>query len=906
MKEVKLLPHNEEAYQKLINCLEKNQMVSINHATGTGKSFIILKYISENPNKKILYLAPTYPILEQLLNEHAEELEMESIKNVDTLIYRTLLSMNMSSVADEYDVIVLDEYHRCGAKKWGNKVNELIEIVKEKYPNKKIIGTTATEIRYLDNNKNMKNILFDGVEASRLELADAILKGILPAPTYIALNYNLLSELDILEKRINRLVNNQEEKRKSLLEILKLKREVEGLFKIDYLNEYLKPPGKYLVFSSNINQISEDKEKIQKIFGNEDIGSYEIHSHKKREANKKILNEFRNNDKSKTSILYSVDILNEGVHVKDIDSIFMLRSTTSPIIYFQQLGRLLSYSSRKDEVVVFDLVNNLKNNPAIYELYNDLIDKAKNLIISDPENKNRYEAIIKNFKIINVSGNLYTQLDNLKREYSVNNLIYKNMEYAIDTLENNLSNEIDKIQANLIMFKYQDYITIDLFKRIKQIDQIEKPNIFNFSVDEFTNYLNGASCIKEKNGNMIEYLFEKLKKFFEYNGSLPSVLSNNVDEIELANLIFEKINSFKQDQKEYILEKINDDLNLFEKISYGYKADDINYDVLSNDLNDIFNTRIYINLNVSELIRKRLLIYNKNGIAIKEIDNVYKNLTRRILNDIYNHNTEIEMSENIFLNEKESQNKISDTKKIDQIKFQEFFCKVANECNDIMKEKNIDEILNELYETIKQFIIINKREPKYHEISTKNLNNDEKTIRKIYESKLFCKKAFFKKELEEKGYLKELDEFYLNTITNYNDEIYMNDIVEFLDFMNEHGGAMPSINNPDYEEQKLARKYINHKKNYSEKLNTILLEEINTNLENRNEIFKKYITFITNNRRKPLKVSLGEEKDLFLYFNRWYPYLTKEQLMMLKKTLSSISTREQMKNVYEMLKNRKK
>ena len=906
MKEIKLLPHNEEAYQKLINCLEKNQMVSINHATGTGKSFIILKYISENPNKKILYLAPTYPILEQLLNEHVEELEMESIKNVDTLIYRTLLSMNMSSVADEYDVIVLDEYHRCGAKKWGNKVNELIEIVKEKYPNKKIIGTTATEIRYLDNNKNMKNILFDGVEASRLELADAILKGILPAPTYIALNYNLLSELDILEKRINRLVNNQEEKRKSLLEILKLKREVEGLFKIDYLNEYLKPPGKYLVFSSNINQISEDKEKIQKIFGNEDIRSYEIHSHKKRETNKKILNEFRNNDKSKTSILYSVDILNEGVHVKDIDSIFMLRSTTSPIIYFQQLGRLLSYSSRKDEVIVFDLVNNLKNNPVIYELYNDLIDKAKNLIISDPENKNRYEAIIKNFKIINVSGNLYTQLDNLKREYSVNNLIYKNMEYAIDTLENNLSNEIDKIQANLIMFKYQDYITIDLFKRIKQIDQIEKPNIFNFSVDEFTNYLNGASCIKEKNGNMIEYLFEKLKKFFEYNGSLPSVLSNNVDEIELANLIFEKINSFKQDQKEYILEKINDDLNLFEKISYGYKADDINYDVLSNDLNDIFNTRIYINLNVSELIRKRLLIYNKNGIAIKEIDNVYKNLTRRILNDIYNHNTEIEMSENIFLNEKESQNKISDTKKIDQIKFQEFFCKVANECNDIMKEKNIDEILNELYETIKQFIIINKREPKYHEISTKNLNNDEKTIRKIYESKLFCKKVFFKKELEEKGYLKELDEFYLNTITNYNDEIYMNDIVEFLDFMNEHGGSMPSINNPDYEEQKLARKYINHKKNYSKKLNTILLEEINTNLENRNEIFKKYITFITNNRRKPLKVSLGEEKDLFLYFNRWYPYLTKEQLMMLKKTLSSISTREQMKNVYEMLKNRKK
>ena len=70
MEQVKLLPHNEIAYNKLIDKLKENNLVSINHATGTGKSFIILKYLYQNRDKKILYLAPTYPILDQLINEH--------------------------------------------------------------------------------------------------------------------------------------------------------------------------------------------------------------------------------------------------------------------------------------------------------------------------------------------------------------------------------------------------------------------------------------------------------------------------------------------------------------------------------------------------------------------------------------------------------------------------------------------------------------------------------------------------------------------------------------------------------------------------------------------------------------------------------------------------------------------
>ena len=205
-KKVELLPHNEKAYNKLISCLQSNDFVAINHATGTGKSFITLKYLYENRDKRILYLAPTYPIIEQLTDDHMKDLgiDMSEFKCFDTMIYRGLLGCYVDDLVDKYDIIVLDEYHRCGAKKWGDKVNRLLDKVKDK--GVKVIGLTATEIRYLDQEKNMNNILFDGVCASRLSLADAILQGILPAPKYVNTIYSIIEEIEVYQKRVDKKV----------------------------------------------------------------------------------------------------------------------------------------------------------------------------------------------------------------------------------------------------------------------------------------------------------------------------------------------------------------------------------------------------------------------------------------------------------------------------------------------------------------------------------------------------------------------------------------------------------------------------------------------------------------------------------------------------------------------------
>ena len=64
-------------------------------------------------------------------------------------------------------------------------------------------------------------------------------------------------------------------------------------------------------------------------------------------------------------------MLNEGIHVDDVDGVILLRPTVSPIIYLQQIGRALSAGS-KNQPVIFDLVNNFDSLHCIDCLKNEM------------------------------------------------------------------------------------------------------------------------------------------------------------------------------------------------------------------------------------------------------------------------------------------------------------------------------------------------------------------------------------------------------------------------------------------------------------------------------------------------------------------------------------------------------
>jgi len=58
------------------------------------------------------------------------------------------------------------------------------------------------------------------------------------------------------------------------------------------------------------------------------------------------------------SVIFSVDLFNEGMNLPEIDTVLMLRPTESSILFLQQLGRGLRTSPGKTHVVVLDFVGN--------------------------------------------------------------------------------------------------------------------------------------------------------------------------------------------------------------------------------------------------------------------------------------------------------------------------------------------------------------------------------------------------------------------------------------------------------------------------------------------------------------------------------------------------------------------
>ncbi len=58
--------------------------------------------------------------------------------------------------------------------------------------------------------------------------------------------------------------------------------------------------------------------------------------------------------------IFSVEILNEGVDIVEVNQVIRLRPTESPIVFIQQLGRGLRKAEGKEFVVILDFIGNYK------------------------------------------------------------------------------------------------------------------------------------------------------------------------------------------------------------------------------------------------------------------------------------------------------------------------------------------------------------------------------------------------------------------------------------------------------------------------------------------------------------------------------------------------------------------
>ena len=355
---ISLFPHNETAYNAAISMMEETGKAAIVHPTGTGKSFIGFKLCEDNPNKKICWLSPSEYIFKTQLENLSAVSNGYAPNNIAFFTYARLMNLSAEEIGDiKTDFIVLDEFHRAGAEEWGKGVQRLLKC----YDNRPILGLSATNVRYLDNQRDMASELFDGNIASYMTLGEAIVRGILNAPKYVLSVYSCRKSLKKYEERVKR--QKSKATRDAAEEYLeKLRRALE---KADGLNEVFEKhitekSGKYIVFCSDYEHLCEMTEKVPEWFGGIDGNPHVYKAYSDDPATDKAFADFKADDSGHLKLLFCIDMLNEGVHVDDVSGVILLRPTVSPIIYKQQIGRALS-ASKKTHPVIFDIVLNIEN-----------------------------------------------------------------------------------------------------------------------------------------------------------------------------------------------------------------------------------------------------------------------------------------------------------------------------------------------------------------------------------------------------------------------------------------------------------------------------------------------------------------------------------------------------------------
>ena len=257
---VSLYPHNQAAYDAAAAMLAETGKAAIVHPTGTGKSFIGFKLCEDHPDKIVCWLSPSEYIFRTQLENLKEASDGYEPENIRFYTYAKLMLMEESELKEiQPDAIVLDEFHRCGAEQWGAGVQRLLAL----YPAAGVLGLTATNIRYLDNQRDMADELFDNNIASQMTLGEAIVRGILNPPKYVLSLFSYQNELEKYERKIR--ASKSKAARDAANEYFQaLRRALENAEGMDVIfdKHMTDRTGKYLVFCSNLEHMDEMIAKV--------------------------------------------------------------------------------------------------------------------------------------------------------------------------------------------------------------------------------------------------------------------------------------------------------------------------------------------------------------------------------------------------------------------------------------------------------------------------------------------------------------------------------------------------------------------------------------------------------------------------------------------------------------------
>ena len=393
---LRLYEHNLKAYHAAVEMMNRYGKAAVVHPTGTGKSYIAFKLIEDHPDAVVFWLSPSEYIFKTQIESLKKNAPDFPLANVHFYTYAKLMCCTDAQLAEiaglQPSYIILDEFHRAGAECWGESTVALLKLC----PDAKLLGLTATNVRYLDNNRDMAAELFDNHVASEMTLGEAIVRGILPTPKYVTTVYQYQKDLARYQTRVDNLRSPgiQDVNQKVLDALRRALEQADGLDKV-FAHHITNETGKYIVFCANKEHMDEMISHVPEWFAkvNPDVAVYEAYSDDP--GTDRAFAAFKADESNKLKLLFCIDMLNEGVHVEGISGVILFRPTISPIVYKQQIGRALT-AGENTVPLILDVVNNFEGLCSIAGLQGEMQEAVHRLVANGEGDKiitERFEVI---------------------------------------------------------------------------------------------------------------------------------------------------------------------------------------------------------------------------------------------------------------------------------------------------------------------------------------------------------------------------------------------------------------------------------------------------------------------------------------------------------------------------------
>lgn len=613
-KSFELRDYQQEAIDSLREMRENGETIALlYHATGVGKT-VTACTDAKSVGGRTLFLVNALKLASQAKETFSKiwpeatlgEYTGSSKDKNNHVVFATIqtLSRNLAEFdADDFDYIIVDECHHAATKMY----QKIFSYFKPKF----ILGLTATPERS-DGQDMLK--LFQNV-AHKMELKTAVEQGIL-APIRCL---RVKTDIDLSDVRIHGIKYDAQD-----LENKLFVPERNALIVDTYL-KYVNGR-KTVIFCASVNHATE----IAKMLRESGVVAESVSGQDKVVVRNKILDQY---EKGNINVLCACDLLNEGWDSPRTEVLFMACPTMSKTIYMQQLGRGTRKCEGKEDLLVFDFVDNanmFKMPYSIHRLLNIKEYRPFEYALA-PENKKKHDfnMIFKGEKPvayldIPIDISDFETIDLFNWQEEVKNMIsqlefVRMVDVQSETVERYIREE--KIKADLAVpisenrvFNYFREDTVKMYADQFGWDLITSSNI----TEKFMNFIKQMDM-------SFSYKPVLLKAVFEYIDS-----EGNVRICDIVDYFKEFYEARKENGM--IAEKST---SIFQK--GGYTDKDVERNILSNpfkrfaDMRFLQRCRDVTMIRINPAIFKKLTLEDKALIldtCEKKLEEYYKRIQK--------------------------------------------------------------------------------------------------------------------------------------------------------------------------------------------------------------------------------------------------------------------------------------